>query len=154
MQCVYPGRRTSRDRTISAHTLIDDLEHVSVDRLTKEKALEWRWAKRREYMCAFGFEPTPERVEFREWIEHCDVPSELVFEWGDAEPLDIEHVQLLAATQIQPHQFYGRIRRHRQTRISERPLEERRRLFNLAGWQCQVGKSHSVARGSRLKAQC
>src|SRR5436190_13726487 len=150
MQCVYPARRASRDLTVSPDTLIDHLEHVSVDRLAKKEALERRRTNRREQLRTFGFEAPFERVEFGERIVHGDVSPKLVFKRRDGEPLYEKDVHVLTVTQVEPYEFYGRVRRHGEAAVLECPLEERRRLLDFARGQCQMGKSHF--QGSRLTA--
>src|SRR5437762_3362406 len=91
-----PGTRSNKcDRTVSPDTLIDHLEHVSVDRLAKKEALERRRTNRREQLRTFGFEAPFERVEFGERIVHGDVSPKLVFKRRDGEPLYEKDVHVL-----------------------------------------------------------
>src|SRR4051812_33687807 len=92
MQCVYPAPCPSRDLAVAPYILINHLEHVSIDWLAKEEALEWRRTKRREQLRAFRREAPFERVELCEGIEDRDVSPELVFKRRHAEPVDKEHV--------------------------------------------------------------
>jgi hypothetical protein len=121
---------------------VDDFKDVAVHRLSKEKPVKWRRPKRRKQVGTFGLEATFERVEFRQRIEQGDMPPELVFKRRHAESLDIEDVHLLTASEVEPDEFHGGVRRDRKPTISQGPFQESGRLLNFAGWQRQVRKAH------------
>src|SRR5213078_642155 len=96
--------RTAEASSLSSQSCpsspFDYLEHIAVHRLAKKEALERRGPERLNEGRALFDQP---RFEFRELlqrVQHRDVPSELALERRHFEPLDVEHVHLLAAADI------------------------------------------------------
>ena len=66
--------------------------------------------------------------------------AELVLERRDFEAIDVENVQLLALTDIQPDRLARDCRARR--RATERLLEKCRRLLDFTARQRQMGQGH------------
>src|SRR6185369_4159312 len=100
--------------------LVDHFEDVAIDRFAEEESFERGWTNWVEQNCFGRRQPLLERREGSQRDEHSDMPPELILEGRHLKSLDEEDVHLLAATDVEPHQFDRRIAWHRQARVAQR----------------------------------
>src|SRR5262245_55973701 len=77
-------------------------------------------------------------------MKQCDVPAELVLERRHFEALDIEHVNLLAAADVEPHCLARNVGGYWVACVAERLFQERCGARDVAGRQRQMREAHGA----------